>query len=135
MFRKDAKVELLKRVPLFSECSRRELGEIAAIADEMRFPQGRTLITEGAAGREFFVIVDGTVEVRRGRRRVALEGGPSFFGEAALLTGKPRNATVTTTSPVQALVITDRAFHRLLRDSPSIQRKIIASLAARLADD
>jgi CRP-like cAMP-binding protein len=135
MLRKDVKVELLKRVPLFSECSRRELGEIAAIADEMRFPQGRTLIVEGAAGREFFVVVDGTVEVRRRRRRVALEGGSSFFGEAALLTGRPRNASVTTTSPVQALVITDREFHRLLRDSPSIQRKIIASLAARLPDD
>ncbi len=133
MFRKAVKIELLKRVPLFSECSRRELGEIAAIADEIRFPEGRTLIKEGGVGREFFVVVDGTVEVRRRGRRVAIESGASFFGEAALLTGKPRNASVTTTSPVQALVITDRAFHRLLKDSPAIQGKILASLAARLA--
>jgi len=134
MFRKDAKIELLKRVPLFSECSRRDLAEIASIADEMRFPAGRTLIEEGRPGREFFIVVDGDVEVRRKGRRIARESGPSFFGEAALLTGKPRNASVATTSPVQALVITDRAFDRLLRDSPSIQRKILASLAARLAD-
>ncbi len=59
----------------------------------------------------------------------------SFFGEAALLTGAPRNATVTTTSPVQALLITDRAFTRLLKESPQIQQKILASLAARLAED
>jgi len=134
MFRREVKVELLRSVPLFSGCSQRELGRIAAIADEMRFPEGRTLIREGGIGREFFVVVDGTVEVRRRGRRVALEGGPSYFGEAALLTGKPRNASVTTTSPVQALVITDRAFHRLLKDSPAIQGKILASLAARFAD-
>lgn len=132
MFRKDVKVGLLRDVPLFSECSRRQLGEIAAIADEMRFPAGRTLIEEGRPGREFFVVVEGTVEVRRRGRRVALVDGPSFFGEAALLTGKPRNASVTATSPLQTLVIGDRAFDRLLRGSPSIQRKLLASLAARL---
>lgn len=134
MFRKDAKIELLRRVPLFADCSKQELGEIADVADEMHFPAGRTLITEGERGREFFVVVDGAVEIRRKGRSVALNDGWSFYGEAALLTGKPRNASVTTTAPVRALVITDRAFDRLLRDSPSIQRKILASLASRLAD-
>ena len=135
MFKKDAKIVLLKQVPLFSECSGRELGEIAAIADEVNFPEGSMLIQEGATGREFIVVVDGTVEVWRGGRRLPLKGGVSFFGEAALLTGAPRNATVTTTSPVQALLITDRAFTRLLKESSQIQQKILASLAARLADD
>jgi CRP/FNR family cyclic AMP-dependent transcriptional regulator len=134
MFRKNAKVELLKRVPLFAECSLRELGEIATVADEMHFPAGRTLIAEGRPGREFFVVVEGSVEILRGGEPVGRHDGWSFYGEASLLTGKPRNATVTTSSPVRALVITDRAFHRLLADSPSIQRKILASLAGRLAD-
>jgi CRP/FNR family transcriptional regulator, cyclic AMP receptor protein len=134
MFRKDVKIDLLRQVPLFSGCSRRQLGEIATIADELRFPPGRTLIVEGRRGREFFVLVDGTVEIRRGGRPVVQVGGGSFFGEAALLTGRPRNASVTAVSPVQALVITDRAFHRLLRESPDIQGKILASLAERLAD-
>lgn len=128
------KVARLKEVPLFAECSRRELASIAAIADEIRFPAGRTLIREGAVGREFVVVLDGSVEVRRGGRRVPLRGDTSSFGEAALLTGARRNATVTATSPVQALVITGRAFQRLLEGSPAIQRKILASLAARLAD-
>ncbi|HET7567457.1 MAG TPA: cyclic nucleotide-binding domain-containing protein [Gaiellaceae bacterium] len=134
MFRRDAKIELLKQVPLFAECSKRELAEVAALADEMHFPAGKTLIEEGKRGREFFVVVDGSVEVRRKGRRAGKHDGWSFYGEAALLTGKPRNATVTTTTPVRALVITDRAFDQLLRDSPSIQRKLLASLAARLAD-
>jgi CRP/FNR family transcriptional regulator, cyclic AMP receptor protein len=134
VFTKNAKVELLKQVPLFSDCSRRELTEIATITDEIHFPAGRALMKEGDAGKEFVVVVDGTVEVRRGGKRIPLKGDANFFGETALLTGTPRNATVTTTSPVQALVITGRSFGRLLADSPGIQRKILVSLAARLPD-
>jgi CRP-like cAMP-binding protein len=134
VFTKNAKVELLKRVPLFSDCSRRELTEIATITDEIHFPAGQALMKEGDAGKEFVVVVEGTVEVSRGGRRVSLKGDANFFGETALLTGTPRNATVTTTSPVRALVITARSFGRLLTDSPGIQRKILVSLAARLPD-
>lgn len=135
MFTRSAKVEKLRKVPLFSGCSRRELGDIASIADEIQFPAGKTLIEEGAYGREFLVILEGSVEVRRTGRRLPPAGDANFFGEAALLTGAPRNASVTTTSPVDALVITDRAFKRLLKDYPAIQGKILTALAARLAND
>jgi CRP/FNR family transcriptional regulator, cyclic AMP receptor protein len=134
MFSKNSKMEMLKRVPLFSDCSKRELARIAGIADEVHFPAGRTLIKEGAIGREFIIVLDGTVEIRRGGRRISLKNGSNFFGEAALLTGAPRNATITTTSPVRALVITDRAFRRLLDETPAIQGKILTALASRLAD-
>jgi CRP-like cAMP-binding protein len=135
MFGKKAKIELLRRVPLFAECSNRELAYIAQVSDETAFPAGSTLIEEGTLGREFFVIADGTVEVRRGGRKVPKRGDPHSFGEMALLNGKPRNATVTTTSPVRALVVTGRAFRQLLVDVPSLAPKLLASLAARLADD
>jgi len=125
---------MLKRVPLFSDCSRRELNEVAMIADEIYFPAGTALMKEGDAGKELVVVVDGTVEISRRGKRVPPKGDTSFFGEAALLTGTPRNATVTTTSPVRALVITARSFGRLLTDSPGIQRKILVSLASRLPD-
>jgi CRP-like cAMP-binding protein len=131
VFGKDAKTARLKQVPLFADCSRRELGEIAAVADELRFPPGREVIREGAAGRELIVVLDGEIEVRRGGELVAQEEGANFFGEAALLTGEPRNATVTTTSEVQALVLTDRAFTRLLESSPELRRKVDASLDER----
>ena len=135
MFGKNAKVELLKRVPLFAQCSKSELGDIAQIADEIGFPAGRTLIEEGKPGREFFVIVDGTVEVRRGGRKLPQRGDSNYYGEMALLTGKPRNATVITTSPVRALVIVDRAFKQLLQDVPTLAPKLLATLAERLAED
>src|SRR4249920_801225 len=99
MFHKNAKIELLKSVPLFADCSKSDLAHVAQIADEISFPAGRTLIEEGKTGREFFVIAEGTVEVRRGGRKLPPRGDQSSYGEMALLTGKPRSATVTTTSP------------------------------------
>ena len=134
MFGKNAKIELLKRVPLFADCSKSDLAHIAQIADEIGFPAGRTLIEEGKPGREFFVIADGTVEIRRGGRKLPQRGDSNSFGETALLTGKPRNATVITTSPVRALIITDRAFKGLLKDVPSLAPKLLATVAARVAE-
>lgn len=135
MFGKQAKIELLRRVPLFADCSKRELSYIAEVSDEIGFPAGHTLIEEGKLGREFFVIADGTVEVRRGGRKLPLRGDANSFGEMALLSGKPRNATVTTTSPVRGLVITGRAFRQLLADVPSLAPSLLASLAERLPQD
>lgn len=133
MLSKNAKVESIRRVPLFAGCSKRELAEVALIADELRFEPGTTLIRQGASGREFIVVIEGDVEVQKDGKTVPQSGADEkFFGEIALLTGGPRNATVTTTSPVRALVITDRAFTRLLRDSPQIQAKVLNSLAERL---
>jgi CRP-like cAMP-binding protein len=60
-------------------------------------------------------------------------GAGDFFGEIALVSDSPRTATVKATSPVRALVITDRSFRRLMDDSPDIQRKVLVALAERLA--
>ncbi|HEY7731017.1 MAG TPA: cyclic nucleotide-binding domain-containing protein [Gaiellaceae bacterium] len=130
--RKDAKMDLLARVPLFSGCSKRELQEVAALADELDLSEGTVLIKEGERGREFFVIVDGTVAVTKDGRRVSTLGGGDWIGEIALVSDVPRTATVTTTSPVRLLVVTDRAFSGLIKRSPSIALKVLASVAERL---
>ena len=130
---RNAKVELIQRVPLFARCSRRELAEIASIADEIDLPGNKQLIREGDRGREFFVLLEGSAEVRKDGRTInTLEQG-DFFGEIALVSRSPRTATVTTTSPVRALVITDRSFRSLLERSPQIQLKVLEALAERLA--
>jgi CRP-like cAMP-binding protein len=85
-------------------------------------------------GREFFVVLEGDVEVTRGGHELQRRGPGDFFGEIALVTNVPRTATVTATSPVRALVITDRDFRRLLEDSPRIQLKVLEALAERLAE-
>ena len=129
----NSKIDLIKRVPLFSAASKSELADIAGIADEMDFPEGKTLIREGETGREFFVLVDGTADVERGGQKVDSIGAGDFFGEIALIAHTPRNATITTTSPARALVITDRAFRQLLDRQPQIAVGVLTTLAERLA--
>jgi CRP/FNR family cyclic AMP-dependent transcriptional regulator len=133
--RRDAKVELIRHVPLFSSCSRRELAEVAAITDEVDLPAGKELTRQGERGREFFVLVEGTAEVLRDGKSVNTLGPGDFFGEIALVSRAPRTATVKATSPVRALVTTERSFRSLLRTSPEIQNKVLQALAERLAPE
>ncbi len=132
MLRKNAKVELLRRIPLFSACSKRELGQIAAIADELDFPAGRVLVREGQSGRECFVLIEGAVEITRGGRPIRTRGSTELFGEMALLTDRPRNATVKTTTPAHVLVLTGRDFRSLMRTTPTIALKVMETLTERL---
>ncbi|MFL5930606.1 MAG: cyclic nucleotide-binding domain-containing protein, partial [Gaiellaceae bacterium] len=120
-------------VPLFSRCSKKELSEIARIADEIDLAEGKQLTKEGGRGREFFVLVEGNADVRRKRRKIGTLGPGDFLGEIALVTKTPRTATVTTTSPVRALVVSEQNFRRLLEGSPQVQIKVLEALAERVA--
>jgi CRP/FNR family transcriptional regulator, cyclic AMP receptor protein len=130
--RKDAKVSLLARIPLFERCSRRQLARIASIAREVHFPSATPVVKTGERGSDFFVVVDGEADVRTGARKLATLRAGSFFGEIALVTGSPRTATVTTGTPMRALVITSRDFQKLLQDSPELQMKILLEIGKRL---
>jgi CRP-like cAMP-binding protein len=132
MLRKNAKIELIAGVPLFERCSKRDLAEIASLADELALPAGRKLAAEGAAGHEFVVIVEGAAEVRRRGKVVNRLRAGDFLGEIALVTGQKRTATVTTTEPSRLLVLTAPAFRRLLRGQPALQLKVLDALAERL---
>ena len=133
--RKDTKVELLRAVPLFANCSKAELQRIASLADELDLGEGATLIREGERGREFLVVVDGTVSVTKRGKKVRDLGAGDFIGEIALISDVPRTATVTATSPVRLLVVTDRAFRGLIEEMPSIATKVLQSLGERLHAD
>jgi CRP-like cAMP-binding protein len=133
MLRKDAKMELLRGVTLFSGCSKRELGQIAMIADELDFPAGKTLLRQGSAGRQFFVVIEGRVQVEQDGKVLPERGGSEFFGEISLVSGWPCTATVTTEEPTRALVIGAPEFRALLDRSPAIQRRVLHSFSERLA--
>ena len=135
MLRKNRKIELLANVPLFAGLSKRELGDIASVTDELDVPAGKTLMREGERGREFLVIESGTVDVTREGRVVRQLGPGDWVGEIALIADIPRTATVTTTSDARLLVLTDRAFAKLVRDVPSITYKVLRSVGDRLAAD
>ena len=131
----NAKLDLLKRIPLFEHCSKKDLQRIAQIADELDLRAGKVLIAEGERGREFFVLVSGEVEVRRKGRKLNTLGPGNFFGEMALLSKIPRTATVTALTPLDVLVITDRAFVDLLEKMPDLWLKVARALAERVTVD
>ena len=132
----DSKMDLIKGVPLFANASKGELAEVAGIADQVDLPAGKTLIKEGDNAREFFILIEGSADVTQAGKHVRKIMGPGdFFGEIALISKAPRTATITTATPVRALVITDRAFRQLLEHSPSIAVTVLTALAERLAQD
>ena len=122
----------LATVPLFAQCSKHDLSEIARFVDEIEVEAGRVLITEGDVGHEAFIVVDGNASVTRDGDAVAQIGPGDVFGEMALIDRVPRNASVTATSPMKLIVIGKREFSGLLDESSSFRGSIMAALAARV---
>ena len=119
----------------------RPLSDVPAINRFLSYCRVRTIpgktvmIHAGDLPDVLYYIVDGSVEVtRKGKELRTLESG-DFIGEIALVADVPRTATVTSSSPVRLLVITDRAFKSLLERTPSMATKVLQSLGERLHSD
>ena len=132
---KDGKVELIRKIPLFSKLSKRNVEEVAHIADELDLPKGKVMAQEGDRGREFFVLLEGEANVTKGDRSINTMKEGDFFGEIALVTKMPRTASVTATTDVRVLVITERDFNALLKKSPDVGRGVAEALAERVAPE
>jgi CRP/FNR family transcriptional regulator, cyclic AMP receptor protein len=129
---KDQKLDHLANVRLFSACNRKELGLIGKASDEIQVPAGKVLCEQGKPGFEFYLILDGTAAVKRNGRKVTELGSGASFGELALLTRLPRNATVEATTDMTLLVLGQREFSGLLDEVPGIAHKLLSSMAQRL---
>jgi CRP-like cAMP-binding protein len=127
-------VEALKRAPLFAGLSRKELVQLARVSEDLEVPPGKVLCKEGQTGREFFVIVDGEVEVTRSGKPVSTRAGGEFFGEIALLEETPRTATVTAKTPLRFFVLTRKDFRHLVNENPNVERKVLRALARRVVE-
>ncbi len=134
MFGRSSKIALLQKVPLLRDLSRKQLDQIARLADEIEVPAGKRLATTGERGLELFVIVEGDATVSaRGGRTVRLGPG-DFFGEMSLLDGEPRSATVEAASNMRLLVVGRREFWQLLTAAPPLVLKIMSALSRRVRD-
>ncbi len=131
---KQRRLELLARVWLFEQCSRKELNVLESATTEMELPAGKLLTQQGEIGRHFMVIVEGEVEVTRDGTQIAVLGPGAFFGEMSLLDGKPRAATAITREPTHVLMLTTEAFNEVLTTMPSVDRKLLTVVAGRLRE-
>jgi CRP/FNR family transcriptional regulator, cyclic AMP receptor protein len=126
--------ELLARVPLFKDLSKKHLRQVRNLATQIEVSPGRELTREGATGHEFVVVLEGEVEIRRGDEVVATCGAGDYVGEIALIDERPRTATVIATSPAVVDVIGQREFAELLAQEPEIAERIRSTAAQRLKE-
>jgi len=134
MRRKDQYLEHLAKVPLFSACSKKELQTIARASDDVEVSKGKVLVEEGKPGHEFFLILDGTASVKRGKKEIAKLGKGQYFGELALLDRGPRSASVVAASDLDVLVLGQREFAGVIDEVPSMAHKLLTSMAQRLRE-
>jgi CRP-like cAMP-binding protein len=132
LFSQDTKADALGRCPFFADLSRGELRELAKVTEDMEVDEGKSLTREGAAGSEFFVIVDGEVAVTKDGSEIRTMGEGDFFGEISLLEDRPRTATVTAKTPLRFFVLTRQNFRALLAKQPELEEKVTSALEERL---
>ena len=121
----------LEGLALFSSLSKRERNVIAGCADEIDLPAGKELIHEGDNAYEFFVIETGSAEVRHSEEHVADLGPGDCFGEMGALERTRRNASVVTTSPTTAIVMTTQDLRSVCQQLPDVGEQLRAVVAER----
>jgi CRP-like cAMP-binding protein len=123
---------VLATLPLFRGVNRRHLRRIAELAKPEWFSGGETIVRRGEAGNAFYVILDGQARVvRRGGPTKTLRIG-DFFGEMALLDGRPRSATIRAATETTTLRLSHRGFLKMLEQEPRIAFGIMKELTSRL---
>jgi CRP/FNR family cyclic AMP-dependent transcriptional regulator len=123
----------LERTPLFAGLDRGHLEDVLAVGRRVSFEAGQAIVERGDPGDAMYIMVGGAAEVDVGGRFHRLERG-DFFGEMAVLAGKPREATVKAVEPVEALRIAADDFQAFLADNPQIAVGMLKSLVERLRE-
>lgn len=122
----------LKSVPMFADLSNRDLRAMARTVKQISQPKGKEVIAEGESGAGFHLILEGSATVsQHGVVRRTLGPG-DYFGEIALIDGKPRSAQVVAGNGLETLSLTAWEFRPLLDESPELTRSLLLTLCERL---
>jgi CRP/FNR family transcriptional regulator, cyclic AMP receptor protein len=122
----------LRSAPLFAELGKKERKALATRTDRIEIPEGKQLATEGDFAYEFFVITRGTAEVVHEGEHLADLGPGDFFGEIGILSSERRTATVTATSPMECIVMTEQALRSLHHEDAEVARRLEQAIEQRL---
>ena len=131
----DPKIQHLGRVPLFANCTKKELQFLATRADEVEVPAGKALTRQGRSGDTFYILLDGQADVViDDRPRRTLRTG-DFFGEIGMLDRGPATATVTTKGKAQLLVMSHAQFRDAIKANDGLLVKVLGAMGERLRAD
>jgi CRP-like cAMP-binding protein len=131
----DPKLDQLKRVQIFAQCTKSELQSLAQNTDDVTLPAGRTLITQGKTNDTFFILVNGEADVSIDGKPVGRLKAGDILGEISMLDRGRATATVVAATPVEALIMSHAQFRDAVRSHEEIAHKVIAVIAERLRRD
>ena len=133
-------IEHLRRSDLFSALGDRELQQIAERLKVRIYPAGAIVVREGARTDEVFIVKRGRVDVKKKEQTLGIDltlatlrDGASF-GEMALLTGRPRTATVVAAEETEVYVLEKKDFEEVLEKHPALATSLTRILAERLEE-
>ena len=131
----DLRIEHLRRIPLFSKLSRKQLAFVASRVDEVEVPVGKTLITQGVSNHSLHIVIDGELEVAVDGAHRRMMGPGEFFGEISMFDRRPATATVTATRPLRLLVLSHAQFRDAIKGDPDLSMAVLAAMAERWMSD
>ena len=126
------RVAQLSKVPLFANCSKRELARLLSRVRTESVEAGHTLFVEGAPSSNLYVIVAGSAIVRKNGRRIARLGPGDVVGELSVILGDPQTATVEADTPIDWLVLNRASLRKASDEVPGLGRSLLQAMAARL---
>jgi CRP-like cAMP-binding protein len=124
-------VGMLQKAPLWSGLTEKELKVIARAFKELKYESGDFIVHKGERGIGFYLIVDGSVEVRTDGRVLSKLGPGQFFGEMSLLDGQPRSADVVALEPSKCLALSSWNFNSIVSDYPKMALKLLQESVRR----
>jgi CRP-like cAMP-binding protein len=128
------KLEVLKGMPLFRYLSYTELVRVMNIAEVKWYEAGETLIREGEAGEDMFVILSGKVRLNKNGTDITTLGKGAHFGEMSLVDRGTRSASAVADETSRLLLIHRRDFYEIVRKEPSLSVKLLWSFVQVLAE-
>lgn len=127
------RTDTIPSLPLFASVPRRRREEIGSLADEVAVGAGTVLVRQGDLAHEFFVVLDGEVDVLRDGRHVATMSRGEFFGEIALVGSPFRTATVVARTDARLVVLARREFRTMIRRFPEVASVVLSAGQRRVA--
>ncbi len=127
-------IDHLRQASLFDGFSRKDLEKIAQVSDEVSVPAGTVILEQGTQGYQAFVILKGTVVVKRNGRKIATQGPGAILGELSLLDHGERSASGVCETDCKLLVLTRAGFRTVVADVPQLARTLLVTLAKRVRD-
>jgi len=128
----DTIVEMLQKTSLWSGLSNKDLKMLAKASKERSYESGETIVQKGEGGVGFYLVLDGSVEVRSNGTTLAKLGPGQFFGEMSVIDNQPRSADVVAVEPAKCLILSAWSFNALISENPRIAIKMLQEFVRRL---